>query len=132
MSPPSHLIEMLAECMPANFAPLLENCNSAYFLFPKMCPGVWIVSVPDSITQLQPFLCLLDNGERTQGEGLSNPLRDFDVSLSPNRKAPHVGSLVDPDDIDRWRLHNLPVGADYVCALATEHTVRGRNIWSGR
>ena len=59
---------------------------------------------------------------KARGEGLSFPLKQFDVSLAPGTAAKliHVrGSL---DEVDRWTVQEIPVGEDYVAALAAEGT----------
>ncbi len=62
---------------------------------------------------------------KARGEGLSFPLKQFDVSLTPGEPArllsvrdDHAFSGV--AEVDRWRLQEIPVGNGYVAALAYE------------
>ncbi len=80
---------------------------------------------------------------KARGEGLSFPLKQFDVSLTPGEPPmllnvrddilslhddmPPVHDKVvsirdDVDEVDRWTLQELPVGENYVAALAVEGT----------
>lgn len=59
---------------------------------------------------------------KARGEGLTIPLNQFDVSLVPGEPAALLESRVDPADIDRWTLAALPMGTQYVAALAVEGT----------
>ena len=55
-----------------------------------------------------------------RGEGLSIPLCDFDVSLTPGEPAALLGSRIDPSNAGRWRLQAVPVKEGYVATLAVE------------
>ena len=57
---------------------------------------------------------------KARGEGLSFPLKQFDVSLTPGDPAKllHVGD--DDNEVDRWTLQEIPVSENYVAALAVE------------
>jgi 4'-phosphopantetheinyl transferase len=57
---------------------------------------------------------------KARGEGLAIPLRDFDVSLTPNEPALLLASREDPAAAQRWQLHDLSVRAGYAGALAVE------------
>jgi 4'-phosphopantetheinyl transferase len=57
---------------------------------------------------------------KARGEGLSFPLKQFDVSLTPG-DSPMLLNVRDAlDEIDRWTLQEIPVAEDYVSALAVE------------
>ncbi|MBI3243492.1 MAG: 4'-phosphopantetheinyl transferase superfamily protein [Chloroflexi bacterium] len=54
------------------------------------------------------------------GEGLSRPLDQFDVSLTPGEAANLLWVAGRPEEALRWSLCELDVGAGYVAALAVE------------
>ncbi len=57
---------------------------------------------------------------KAMGEGLSFPLDEFDVSLSPEEPAALLGIRNDTLEAARWSLQALPVEDGYVAALATQ------------
>jgi 4'-phosphopantetheinyl transferase len=59
---------------------------------------------------------------KARGEGLSFPLKQFDVSLNPGAPAQLIHVRDNLDDINRWTLQEIPVGEDYVAALVVEGT----------
>ena len=54
------------------------------------------------------------------GEGLSHPLDQFDVSLTPDSPAVLLATRPDAQEVKRWKLWNLQVPSDYSAALAFE------------
>jgi 4'-phosphopantetheinyl transferase len=59
---------------------------------------------------------------KARGEGLSFPLKQFDVSLSPGDLPMLLNVRDNPDEVDRWTLQEIPVNDSYVAALAVEGT----------
>jgi 4'-phosphopantetheinyl transferase len=59
---------------------------------------------------------------KARGEGLSFPLQQFDVSLAPGAAAKllRVGDDENDNDVDRWTLQEIPIGENYIAALAVE------------
>jgi 4'-phosphopantetheinyl transferase len=57
---------------------------------------------------------------KARGEGLSFPLKQFDVSLTPGDPARLIQVRDNLDDVDRWTLQEIPVGDHYVAALIVE------------
>ena len=57
---------------------------------------------------------------KARGEGLSFPLQQFDVSLTPGDPAQLLAIRDDLDEVDRWMLREIPVTENYVAALAVE------------
>ncbi|MEZ4701170.1 MAG: 4'-phosphopantetheinyl transferase superfamily protein [Rhodothermales bacterium] len=57
---------------------------------------------------------------KARGEGLSLPLNQFDVSLTPGEPARLLQSRVDPEDPARWTLQAIPFEHGYVAAVAAE------------
>jgi 4'-phosphopantetheinyl transferase len=57
---------------------------------------------------------------KARGEGLSFPLKQFDVSLAPGEPARLIEVRGDASEAARWTLHDLPVNEGYVGALAIE------------
>lgn len=51
------------------------------------------------------------------GEGLSHPLDTFDVTLAPGEPARLLSTRSDPQDVERWSMHELLPGAGYKAAL---------------
>jgi 4'-phosphopantetheinyl transferase len=68
---------------------------------------------------------------KATGEGLSLPLRQFDVSLAPGETNALLATRPDGSEARRWRLLEVPAGVGYVAALC----VLGRDWklidWSG-
>jgi 4'-phosphopantetheinyl transferase len=59
---------------------------------------------------------------KARGEGLSFPLKQFDVSLTPGDPSMLLKVLDNPDEVDRWTLQEISVGDSYVAAFAVEGT----------
>jgi 4'-phosphopantetheinyl transferase len=57
---------------------------------------------------------------KARGEGLSFPLDQFDVSLTPGKPAKLLNVVEDPLEAARWSLQALTPGPGYVAALAVE------------
>jgi 4'-phosphopantetheinyl transferase len=57
---------------------------------------------------------------KAHGEGLSLPLDQFDVTLAPGEPAILLDTRVASDRAERWALHALQPGANYLAALAVE------------
>ena len=57
---------------------------------------------------------------KARGEGLSIPLDQFDVSLSPGQPATLVNSREDPQEVSRWTLMGFTPCPDFAAALAVE------------
>ena len=57
---------------------------------------------------------------KATGAGLSLELDRFSVSLAPGEPPALLETLDDPQDVDRWSLHDLSAGPGYAAALAAE------------
>lgn len=57
---------------------------------------------------------------KAKGEGLSLPLDQFDVSLTPGEPAALLSTQRDPDEARRWSLQDLTPAPGYAAALAVE------------
>lgn len=55
---------------------------------------------------------------KARGAGLSLPLDQFDVSLTPGEPAALLRTQPDPDEALRWSLQELTLASGYVAALA--------------
>lgn len=88
--------------------------------------------LPESVRATGFFSCWTRKEAyiKARGDGLFIPLRDFDVSVGPDCKAALIGSRIEGDDVNRWRLRDLPVGADYAGALAVQCPNCALNAWS--
>ncbi len=54
------------------------------------------------------------------GEGLSHPLHQFDVSLTPGEPAVLLGTRPDTAEAGRWLLREIPLPTNYIGAVALE------------
>jgi 4'-phosphopantetheinyl transferase len=61
---------------------------------------------------------------KARGEGLSLPLSDFVVSLTPGEPAELRSTWPDAGEAARWDLRNLEVGPGYAAALCVAGAVR--------
>lgn len=66
---------------------------------------------------------------KARGEGLSLPLKDFDVSLAPGAPAALLHTRPDPAEAARWTLMALEPADGYVAALATDFLPRLLDCW---
>ena len=84
-------------------------------------------ALPLSLRRYAFFLCWTRKEAyiKARGEGLSLPLDQFDVSLTPGEPAALLSAQSDSDEALRWSLRNLTPASGYAAALAT----RGRD-WS--
>lgn len=57
---------------------------------------------------------------KAMGEGLSQPLDTFDVSLKPDEPAALLRVKDAPPEVKRWSLHSLNPGPGYVAAVVVE------------
>lgn len=57
---------------------------------------------------------------KARGRGLSQPLNQFEVSLTPNEPARLLSTAHDALEATRWMLLELPLGDKYVAAIAVE------------
>jgi 4'-phosphopantetheinyl transferase len=57
---------------------------------------------------------------KAKGGGLSIPLKDFEVSLSPGEPASLISCISDPEEVTRWSLAKVDVGLEYEAAVAVE------------
>jgi 4'-phosphopantetheinyl transferase len=79
-------------------------------------------SLPESLRSAGFYNCWTRKEAyvKARGEGLSFPLQQFDVSLAPGAAAKLLRVGDDDNDVDRWTLQEIPVGENYVAALAVE------------
>jgi 4'-phosphopantetheinyl transferase len=68
---------------------------------------------------------------KARGEGLSLPLDEFEVSLSPGEPAALL-SASDPQEVARWSLRELTLAPEYVAALAVEGSDWRLRCWDYR
>lgn len=59
---------------------------------------------------------------KARGEGLSLPLEQFDVSLSPDEPVALLKVRTDPTEVSRWSLMELTPAPGYMAAIAIEGT----------
>jgi 4'-phosphopantetheinyl transferase len=59
---------------------------------------------------------------KARGEGLSLPLHQFDVSLTPGETRALLATRPDPSEACRWTLRDLPADSGYAAALAVAET----------
>lgn len=63
------------------------------------------------------------------GDGLSCPLDQFEVSLSPGEPPGLLTTRWDPEESKRWSLHALEPGDGYVGALAAAREIHTVKCW---
>lgn len=103
---------------------MLANINyeelAQYHFSPYECAV--LKALPTSVQQEAFFLCWSRKEAyiKARGEGLSIPLGQFDVSLTPGEPAALIDSREDPLATSRWSLHALTPGAHYAGALVVE------------
>ena len=66
---------------------------------------------------------------KARGEGLSLPLDKFDVSLAPGEPAALLGIRIGSEEMSRWNMLELAVGAGYAAALVIEGRDRQLKCW---
>jgi len=66
---------------------------------------------------------------KARGEGLSLPLRRFDVSVAPNEPAALFATEENSSEASRWSLRELQPGPGYVASLAVEGHGWGTRCW---
>jgi 4'-phosphopantetheinyl transferase len=57
---------------------------------------------------------------KARGEGLSMPLDEFDVSLSPGEPAALLRNYKDTGEVSRWSMQSIAAAEGYVAALVVE------------
>lgn len=66
---------------------------------------------------------------KAKGKGLSLPLDQFDVSLTPGEPASLMNTQEDPHEVFRWSLRELFPGRGYAAALAVEGKAGQIKYW---
>ena len=67
---------------------------------------------------------------KATGEGLSLPLRQFDVSLAPRAQSALLATRPDPFECQRWLLRDIAVESGYAAALCVSGTEWRLVQWS--
>lgn len=57
---------------------------------------------------------------KARGEGLTIPLKQFDVSLEPDEPARLLNNRIYPDDVSHWSLQEINPSRGYAAAMAVE------------
>ncbi len=69
---------------------------------------------------------------KARGEGLSDSLDGFEVSLHPEFPAALLNHDGGPHESSRWSLHDVALGSQYAAAFATEGRVSEYKFWDLR
>ena len=69
---------------------------------------------------------------KARGEGLSNPLDRFEVSLHPKSQAALLHHDEDPHESSRWSLQGIDLGNHYAAAFAVEGQISEYKFWDLR
>ena len=88
-------------------------------------------ALPPALREEAFFLCWTRKEAyiKARGSGLSIPLDQFDVSLTPGEPAELLDSREDPHGTANWSLHALTPGERYAGALVVEGTDRHLSCW---
>lgn len=88
-------------------------------------------SLPASQQREAFFLCWTRKEAyiKARGQGLSLPLDQFDVTLSPGEKARLLATRPEAEDAGRWNLQHLDPAPGYIGALAGEGPARYLLCW---
>jgi 4'-phosphopantetheinyl transferase len=88
-------------------------------------------AIPDAERSLAFFTCWTRKEAyiKARGEGLSLPLDQFEVSLTPGAPAALLDVAGDQQERDRWELHALDPGPGYVAALMVEGRGWALHCW---
>jgi 4'-phosphopantetheinyl transferase len=57
---------------------------------------------------------------KATGQGLSYPLRGFEVTTSPGSEAALVAHSENPSEVDRWRMHTYWPAPDFIATVAVD------------
>jgi 4'-phosphopantetheinyl transferase len=90
-------------------------------------------ALPVTLQRYAFFLCWTRKEAyiKARGEGLSLPLDQFDVSLTPGEPAELIGTRPDPLEAGRWSLRNLtPETPGYAAAVAVGGGGWSLALWS--
>lgn len=90
-------------------------------------------SLPEAMQREAFFLCWSRKEAyvKARGEGLTIPLRQFEVSLTPGEPAALLHSEEDPHTMKQWSLHTLTPAISYAGALVVEGTDWRLSRWKG-
>ena len=66
---------------------------------------------------------------KARGEGLSMPLDQFDVSVSPHKPANLIANRRDTEEVKRWTLMDLKTNPGFVSTLAAEGSDLRISYW---
>ena len=88
-------------------------------------------ALPPALREEAFFLCWTRKEAyiKARGSGLSIPLDQFDVSLTPGEPAELLDSREDPHGTANWSLHALTPGERYAGALVVEGTDWHLSCW---
>src|SRR5258708_850386 len=107
------------------------NCEelAKYHFSPYECAV--LQRLPAVVREEAFFLCWSRKEAyiKARGKGLSIPLDQFDVSLTPGEPAALIASREDPQATTCWSLHALAPGTGYAGALVVEGTSCRLSCW---
>ena len=89
-------------------------------------------ALPPALQRYAFFLCWTRKEAyiKARGEGLSLPLDQFDVSLTPGEPAELLSTRPDPLEADRWTLRDLSLQSPgYAAAIAVEGNEWSIALW---
>jgi 4'-phosphopantetheinyl transferase len=89
----------------------------------------WLAVPPDQ-RQIAFFHCWTRKEAfiKAHGSGLSYPLKNFDVSLTPGETALLRATRPDPEESARWTLLSLEVAPSYAAAVAVGQGLQANNL----
>jgi 4'-phosphopantetheinyl transferase len=88
-------------------------------------------ALPDSLQPIAFFNCWTRKEAfiKATGEGLSRPLNQFSMSLTPGEPARLLDIQGQPEEPSNWLIQELDAGSDYRAALAVKKPVKQIHCW---
>ncbi len=108
-------------------------CIASSFFSPREREA--IAALPSEHQLLAFFTCWTRKEAylKATGEGVTTPLDSFDVTVDPVSPPKLLRREGTPNETARWSFRDLPLGADYLGAVAFEHQIQvvKHRVWPG-
>ncbi len=121
-----HEVGVDLEGVRANFA--WEEVASRFFA-PREVEALRLVPAPSRAEAFFNCWTRKEAFVKAQGEGLSLPLNQFEVSLAPGSPARLLGTTGDPQEASHWSIRELKPAVGYVAAIAVRAPRWELKLW---